>query len=86
MQDFALLSRSKIQSFRKMIKTSNSHKHLLTMLSGVPNISEVTRFVLQIIYNRPLKEKSPGESRYNMLTSKKQSNKKYPTSKALPPD
>ena len=56
------------------------------MLSGVPNISEVTRFVLQIIYNRPLKEKSPGESRYNMLTSKKQSNKKYPTSKALPPD
>ena len=69
-----------------MLKTSDSHKLLLSMIAGQPNINEVTKFVLHIIYNRPLKETSPGETRYKMLTTKNQSNKKYPSSKCLPPD
>ena len=55
-------NRSKIKAFKKMLKTPNSHKLLLSLLSGQPNIDEVTDFVLHIVYNRPLKEKSPGES------------------------
>ena len=73
-----------------MLKTPNSHKLLLGLLSGQPNIDEVTDFVLHIVYNRPLKEKSPGESRYNMLIKKKnqtgRKKEKNNTSKDLPPD
>ena len=51
-------NRSKIQSFRKMLKTPNSHKLLQTMSSGTVDVSEVTNFILHIIYNRPLNEKN----------------------------
>ena len=51
---------SKIQAFKNMLRISNSHKLLLSLPSGKPNISEVTDFVLHVVYNRQLKEKSPG--------------------------
>ena len=72
-----------------MLKTPNSHNLLLSLLSRRPDIDQVTDFVLHIIYNRPIREKCPGESRYNMLTKKKKqgnTKKKYNTSKELPPD
>ena len=31
------------------------------------DIEKVTYFVLQVIYNRPKREKAPGDSRYAML-------------------
>ena len=80
--------RSKIKAFKKMLETPKSPKLLLSWLSDQPNIEEVTNFVLHIGYNRPHKEKSLGESRYNMLKtkrkSKKNKEKKYNTSKDLP--
>ena len=60
------------------------------MLSGEPNIEDVTNFVLHIVYNRLHREKSLRESRYNLLKTKRKSNRKkemkYNTSKDLPPD
>ena len=69
------LNHSKIQAFKKNFRISNSHKLLLILPSGEPNISEVTNFVLHVVYNRPLEEKTPGESRYNMLMKKKKKTK-----------
>ena len=62
----------------------------MSLLSGEPNIEEVTNFVLHIVYNRLHREKSLRESRYNLLKTKRKSNRKkemkYNTSKDLPPD
>ena len=43
-------NRSKIQTFKKMLRISNSHKLLLSLPPGEPNISEVTDFVLHVVY------------------------------------
>ena len=73
-----------------MLRKSNSHKLLLSLPSGEPNISEVTYFVLHVVYNMTLKEKTAGESRYNMLMKKKKQaksrKKKYNTSMELSPN
>ena len=53
------------------MRISNSHKLILSLLSGEPNISEVTDFVLYVAYNRPMKEKNPRKLHYNMLMKKK---------------
>ena len=77
---------SKIQAFKKMFRIYNSHKLLLSLPSGESNISEV----LHVVYNGPLKEKTTGESPYNMLLKKKKQTKsrkkKYNASMELPPD
>ena len=59
------------------------------MLTETPMIVDVAEFVLRIEYNRPKKEKTLGESRYIMMTSKmkkKYGKITYPSSKNLPPD
>ena len=38
--------RSKIKAFKKMLETAKSHKILLSLLSGQPDIEEVTNFIL----------------------------------------
>ena len=80
----------KIPALKKMLRISNSHKLLLSLPSDESNGSEVTDFVLHVVYNRLLKEKTPGESLYNMLTKKKKQTKsrkkKYNTSMELPLD
>ena len=72
------------------MRISNSHKLILSLLSGEPNISEVTDFVLHVAYNRPMKEKNPRKLHYNMLMKKKKQiksrKKKYNTSMELHPD
>ena len=45
-----------------MLELPKSRKLLLSLLSGQPNVEEVTNFVLRIVYNRPYKEKTMGES------------------------
>ena len=52
-------NRSKIQACKTTLRISNSHKLLLSLPSGEPNISEVTDFVLHVVYNRPLIKKNP---------------------------
>ena len=88
---FPFFGRSKTNAFKKMIRTPESHRLLSSIQSGQPNIKDVTNFVLHIIYNRPLKEKTPGEARYNMMMQKKKQQKegkkkKKTTTKDLPPD
>ena len=86
---FPFYFRSKITMFRKMLKLKDSWKLLQSMLSTDPNIEEITEFVLRVVYNRPLKEKSLGEARYNMLKTKKKDKTGkiiYPSSKSLAPD
>ena len=73
-----------------MLETPRSYKLLLILLSGQPNIEEVTNFVIHIVYNRPYKVKSLGESRYHILKAKRKTSekkeKKYNTRNDLPPD
>ena len=86
---FAFYYRSKITVFRKMLKTKDSWKLLRSLSTVHPNIEDVTRYVLYIVYNRPLREKSLGEARYNVLKTRKKDSlgkKVYPSSKSLPPD
>ena len=83
---FPFCFRSKIQIFKKMMITSNSHLLLQPMLTETPVIADVVEFILKIVYNRPKKEKTLGESRYIMMTSKmkrKDGKITYPSSKNL---
>ena len=43
-------------------------------------------FILRILYNRPRKEKTPGDSRYAMMMSGKGKIRKFTPSQRLPPD
>ena len=83
-------NRSKIQPFKKMLRISNSHKFLLSLPSGEPNLSEVTDFLLMLYIIGHWKKKTTGESCYNRLMKKKKQTKsrkkKYNTSMDLPPD
>ena len=49
------------------------------------DLKKVTYFVLHVIYNRPKREKSPGDRRYAMLYAGK-GKKKFAPTKSLPPD
>ena len=69
-----------------MLKTPSSYQLLSSMATEIVNMNEVTRYILKLIYNRPEKELSPGESRYNMLLKRKASSKTFPSSEAFPPD
>ena len=46
------------------------------MLTDTPNIKEVTDYVIHIVYNRPLKEKTLGDARYNMIKTKEETQMK----------
>ena len=56
------------------------------MNNGNADVDKVIDFVLHIIYNRPLREKKPGDSRYAMLFVKKGKKTKFAPTKSLPPD
>ena len=80
---------SKIQVSKEMLTTSNSQLLLQLMLTETLVIADVIEFVLRIVYNGPRKEKTLGESRYIVMTSKmkkKDGKITYPSSKNLPPD
>ena len=76
--------RSKIQSFKKLIANPNNADLLQFLTTENANISDVTDFVLHVIYNRPRRERTPADSRYAMLFVGKQN--KFASTKALPPD
>lgn len=56
-----------------MLKTKDSCKLLESMLTNEPSFKDITKFVLRVVYNRPLKEKSLGDARYNVLKTKTKS-------------
>ena len=82
--------RTKVTTFKKLLQNSMYCSKLETLGSESVNIDDVTDFIIHIIYNRPLHEKTPGESRHRMLlTARKRTKdgrKQYPSSKAIPPD
>ena len=80
--------RTKVTAFKKLQQKKVYCSKLESLGSESVNFDEIVDFILHIIYNRPLKEKTPGESRHSMLlTAKKTKNgKKYPSSRAIVPD
>lgn len=78
--------RSKYRSFRKMQQNPNTLSLLSSLETTEADINEVIDFVLHVIYNRPKKEKTPGDSRYAMLFSGKGSKRSFTPLKRLPPD
>ena len=67
-----------------MIANPNNADLLQSLTTENANISDVTDFVLDVIYNRPRRERTPGDSRYTMVFVGKQ--KRFASTKALPPD
>ena len=51
-----------------------------------PDLEVIIDFILHTIYNRPLKEKSARDSRVALLYAGKGKNRKYQSTKILPPD
>ena len=83
--------RTKVTSFKKLQSKSLYCSKLQSMGSESVDIADVTDFILHIIYNRPLKEKTPEEGRYRMILAARKRTKKgergkYPSRKATPPD
>jgi hypothetical protein len=80
------LGRSKYRCFRKMLGNPDTTSLLSSLVSEHADVDKVTDFVLHVIYNRPKKEKTPGDSRYAMLFSGKGKKRKFTPLKRLPPD
>ena len=78
--------RSKISSFKKLLSKPESIDLMSSMNTDHVDIEKVTHFVLHAIYNRPKREKSPGDSRYAMLHVGKRRKKKFASTKSLPSD
>ena len=67
--------------------TQPSAINLLSSLATVKvDVAQIIDFVLHIVYNRPKREKTPGESRYSMLFIKKGKKKVFVETKQLPLD
>ena len=66
--------RSKCQAFKKMI-SNQSVPQLISLQTDSADIETITNFVLHTIYNRPLTENSPGQSRYNIMVGNKRKEK-----------
>ena len=63
--------RSKMNSFKKLLSKPESINLMSSMNTDDVDIGKVTYFVLHVIYNRPKREKSPGDSHYAMLYVRK---------------
>ena len=56
--------------------TQPSAIKLLSSLATIRvDVAQIIDFVLHIVYNRPIREKTPGKSRYAMLFVKKEKEK-----------
>ena len=84
-QDLFILPSLKNAKLKK--KEELSHPSTIKLIyflsSKKADIAEVIDFILHVVYNRPKREKSPGENRYTMLKGKKK--KKFVETKLLPP-
>ena len=78
--------RSKIHSFKKLMKTPSKAELLRSLQTENAIIYEVIDSVIHIIYNRPNHERTPGDSRYTMLFVKRVNKKVFASAKTLIPD
>ena len=75
--------RSKIQSFKKLMKTPSKADLLRSLQTENAIVSEVIDFVIHIIYNRQNHERTPGDSRYAMLFVKRRNKKVFASTKTV---
>ena len=59
--------KTKVQSFKQMVAAPSLVSLLSSMKSENVDIPAETKFILQILYNSPKTEKTPGKTRYRML-------------------
>ena len=59
---------------------------LSSLVTVIVDVAQIIDFALHIVYNRPKREKTSGESRYTMLFVKKERKKVFVQTKQLPPD
>ena len=78
--------RSKIQSFKKLLTQSSAIKLLFSLVTARVDVAQSIDFVLRIVFEKPEREKTPGESRSAMLFVKKRKKKVFVQTKRLPPD
>ena len=78
--------RSKIQNFKKMLTQTSAINLLFSLATVIVDAVQIIDFVLHIVYNRPKREKTPGESRFAMLLVKKGKKKVFVQTKQLLPD
>ena len=55
--------RTKVQSFKRIVTAPSLVSLLPSMKTENLDIPAVIKFIIQIIYNRPKTEKTPGETR-----------------------
>ena len=78
--------KTKFTCFKRMITHPETCKLLKNLNSPSNDIADVTKFVLQVIYNQPRKEKVLNETRYKLFIKKKGKKKFASTKKVLPLD
>ena len=69
--------RSKFRCLKKMKDNPQTMSLLSSLESSEIIMNDVTDFILHVIYNRPKKEKTPGDSRYAMLFTGKGKKRKF---------
>ena len=78
--------RTKVQSFKRMVAAPSLVSLLSSMKSENVDIPAVIKFIIQIIHNRPKREKTLGETRYQMLLKKRGNKRKFSSTKYTHPD
>ena len=81
--DYTFFFRTKSRVFNVMMSKLQSHKLLFSLYTPNFVFEDIIDFV---IYNRPKKEKNLIDSRYAMIYVGKGKNRKFASTKKLPPD
>ena len=78
--------RSKYNIFKNMQKHSNAEKLLLSLNTERVEVTDVTDFIIHIVYNRPKSEKTAAQSRYATAIKMNKIGKKFNNNKQIPPE
>ena len=69
-----------------MQKHSNAEKLLLSLNTERVEVTDVTDFIIHIVYNRPKSEKTAAQSRYATAIKTNKIGKKFNNNKQIPPE
>ena len=75
-----------MMSFKKIMNCPSYGNLLSSPSTDQANIPDVMDFIIHVIYNRPNRDKSPGDSGYAMLFVGKGTKRKFASTKSLIPD
>ena len=74
-----------LKKFIETAKTFRKSRYHVSLVNRNVDVDEIVDDVLNIIYNQPIHEETPGDNCYALLFSRIGKNKKCATIKALPP-